>query len=231
MSERILVVEDERPIADIVRYNLQKEGYQVELAYDGREALDKALRLQPDLVLLDIMLPRISGFEVCKQLRKTMNVPILMVTARATEGDKINGLDLGADDYITKPFSPRELIARVRAALRRANSSVEKAEEPAALVLGHLRINLAKYEVTRREEVIELTVREFELLKYLALSPGKVFDREHLLKEVWGYDYFGHVRTVDVTVRRLREKIEEDPSHPCYILMKRGVGYYFRSGD
>lgn len=231
MAQLILVVEDEKPIADIVRYNLQKEGYQVELAYDGREALDKAFRLQPQLVLLDIMLPEINGFEVCKQLRKSMNIPILMVTARATEGDKINGLDLGADDYITKPFSPRELIARVKAALRRVNSFVDKGEELASLVVGDLRINLAKYEVARCDEVIDLTVREFELLKYLALSPGKVFDREHLLKEVWGYDYFGHVRTVDVTVRRLREKIEEDPGQPRYILMKRGVGYYFRSGD
>lgn len=226
MPQLILVVEDEKPIAEIVKFNLEKEGYVVELAFDGREALDKAFKQQPDLVLLDIMLPKLNGFEVCKQLRSTMSVPILMVTAKETEADKIHGLELGADDYITKPFSPRELVARVKAALRRANTLVSEAQQPVVLRLGELEINLTKYEVTKRGDVIELTVREFELLKYLVLSPGKVFDREHLLKEVWGYDYFGHVRTVDVTVRRLREKVEDDPSQPTYVLMKRGVGYY-----
>ncbi len=228
MPQLILVVEDEKPIADIVKYNLEKEGYCVELAFDGREALDKAVRQRPDLVLLDIMLPKLNGFEVCKHLRSSMSVPILMVTAKETETDKIHGLELGADDYITKPFSPRELVARVKAALRRANTLSTDSLAPASLRLGELEINLTKYEVTKRGEVIDLTVREFELLKYLLLSPGKVFDREHLLKEVWGYDYFGHVRTVDVTVRRLREKVEDDPSQPDYILMKRGVGYYSR---
>lgn len=228
MPQLILVVEDEKPIADIVKYNLEKEGYLVELAFDGREALDKAFQRQPDLVLLDIMLPKLNGFEVCKHLRGSMSVPILMVTAKETETDKIHGLELGADDYITKPFSPRELVARVKAALRRATAFTGEAQPPAALRLGELEINLTKYEVTRRGEVIDLTVREFELLKFLVLSPGKVFDREQLLKEVWGYDYFGHVRTVDVTIRRLREKVEDDPSQPGYILMKRGVGYYAR---
>ncbi|MGI6359219.1 MAG: response regulator [Bacillota bacterium] len=227
-QQLILVVEDEKPIADIVKYNLEKAGYQVELAFDGREALDKAFKQQPSLVLLDIMLPKLNGFEVCKRLRQSMNIPILMVTARETESDKISGLELGADDYITKPFSPRELIARVKAALRRAYAVQSEQTTPATIKLGELEINLTKYEVSKRGQVVELTVREFELLKYLMLSPGKVFDREHLLKEVWGYDYFGHVRTVDVTVRRLREKVEDDPSQPTYILMKRGVGYYAR---
>jgi two-component system response regulator VicR len=228
MPQLILVVEDEKPIADIVKYNLEKEGFSVDLAYDGREALDKAIKQQPDLVLLDIMLPKLNGFEVCRHLRGSMNIPILMVTAKETEADKIHGLELGADDYITKPFSPRELVARVKAALRRANALSSDNQQPTVVRLGELEINLTKYEVTRRGEVVELTVREFELLKYLALSPGKVFEREHLLKEVWGYDYFGHVRTVDVTIRRLREKVEDDPSQPNYILMKRGVGYYAR---
>lgn len=227
MPQLILVVEDEKPIAEIVKFNLEKEGFVVDLAFDGREALDKAFKRQPDLVLLDIMLPKLNGFEVCKHLRSTMSVPIIMVTAKETEADKIHGLELGADDYITKPFSPRELVARVKAALRRANTLVGgEAQQPVVLRLGELEINLTKYEVTKRGAVIELTVREFELLKFLVLSPDRVFNREQLLKEVWGYDYFGHVRTVDVTVRRLREKVEDDPSQPTYILMKRGVGYY-----
>lgn len=228
MGQLILVVEDEKPIADIVKYNLEKEGYEVEMAFDGREALDKAFRLQPDLVLLDIMLPKLNGFEVCKHLRSSMHMPILMVTAKVTEADKINGLELGADDYITKPFSPRELVARVKAALRRANAFAEEAEQPGVVTVDDLQIDFTKYTVSKRGEPINLTVREYELLKYLALSPGTVFEREHLLKEVWGYDFFGHIRTVDVTVRRLREKIEDDPSQPTYVLMKRGVGYYFK---
>ncbi len=228
MGQLILVVEDEKPIADIVKYNLEKEGYEVEVAYDGREALEKAFRLQPDLVLLDVMLPKLNGFEVCRHLRSSLNTPILMVTAKATETDKINGLELGADDYITKPFSPSELLARVKAALRRVTDLSGDTQQSSSLCLADLEIDFAKYSVSKRGEPIELTVREYELLKYLALSPGTVFDREHLLKEVWGYDYFGHVRTVDVTVRRLREKIEDDPSQPTYILMRRGVGYYFR---
>ncbi|NLY53017.1 MAG: response regulator transcription factor [Firmicutes bacterium] len=228
MGQLILVVEDEKPIAEIVKYNLENEGYKVELAFDGREALEKVFRIQPDLILLDIMLPKINGLEVCKHIRSSLNTPILMVTAKATESDKVNGLELGADDYITKPFSPRELIARVKAALRRANDFSQEKQQSSSLQVLDLEIDFAKYCVIKRGEPIDLTVREYELLKYLALSPGTVFDREHLLKEVWGYDYFGHVRTVDVTVRRLREKIEDDPSQPKYILMRRGVGYYFR---
>lgn len=228
MSQLILVVEDEKPIADIVKYNLEKAGYKVELAYDGREALEKAFRIQPDLILLDVMLPKLDGFAVCKHLRTSLNVPILMVTAKATETDKINGLELGADDYITKPFSPRELLARVKAALRRVTDFSTDKEQSNSLQIFDLEIDFANHSIVKRGEPIDLTVREYELLKYLALSPGTVFERENLLKEVWGYEYFGHVRTVDVTVRRLREKIEDDPSQPTYVLMRRGVGYYFR---
>ncbi|MGI6345465.1 MAG: response regulator [Bacillota bacterium] len=230
MAEKILVVEDEKAIADIIEYNLRKEGYEVCVAYDGREGLDLAVRESPDLVLLDIMLPKLSGLEVCKVLRSSLSVPIIMVTAKATEEDTIRGLNLGADDYITKPFSTRELVARVKAALRRQNALAgsQESSEHACLRLGELEIDLTRYAVRKNGKHVDLTVREFELLKFLALSPGKVFDREQLLKEVWGYDYFGHVRTVDVTVRRLREKIEDNPSQPVYVLMRRGVGYYFR---
>ncbi|MBS3939029.1 MAG: response regulator transcription factor [Peptococcaceae bacterium] len=234
MSPRILVVEDEKPIAEIVKFNLEREGFSVELAFNGRDALDMAIRQLPDLVILDVMLPKLDGFQVLTELRRTTGNPILMLTAKEGESDKVRGLELGADDYITKPFSPRELVARVKAHLRRAQLLVVPGEKDvSSLLCDRLVIDLVKYEVRKGGQPIELTVREFELLKYLALNRGRVFDREHLLKEVWGYNYFGDGRTVDVTIRRLREKIEDDPSanNAKYVLTRRGVGYYFRELD
>ena len=234
MGPKILVVEDEKPIAEIIQFNLEREGYSVVLAFNGQDALDMAIRDMPDLIILDVMLPKLDGFQVCKEIRRTSNTPILMLTAKEAESDKVKGLTLGADDYITKPFSPRELVARVKAHLRRNNIiATQEATEASSLGYADLIIDLVKYEVRKASISIELTVREFELLKYLALHPGRVFDREHLLKEVWGYDYFGDGRTVDVTVRRLREKIEDDPSagNAKYVLTRRGVGYYFCSPD
>lgn len=238
MAEKILVVDDERPIADILQFNLEREGFQVVLAHSGEEALEVFRREQPHLILLDIMLPKGDGFSVCKELRKVSTVPILMLTAKESEIDKVLGLELGADDYVTKPFSPRELIARVKALLRRARPVAGKAAAAGTapnktggdlLQLGELTIDLERYLVERGGERIDLTPREFDLLKFLALHPGQVFSREALCREVWGYDYFGDARTVDVTVRRLREKIEPDPSQPRYLLTRRGVGYYVRS--
>lgn len=196
-------------------------------AYDGAEGLSLALSKLPDLILLDVMLPKMDGFEVCKKVREKSSVPIIMLTAREEEVDKVLGLELGADDYMTKPFSIRELSARIKANLRR--SVVEKSEEAETNTIssGELSINTERYEVTKNGKVIEITVREFELLKFLAMQPDKIFSRETLLSSVWGYEYYGDVRTVDVTVRRLREKIEDDPSSPKYIVTKRGVGYYF----
>ncbi|MBT9156590.1 MAG: Transcriptional regulatory protein WalR [Firmicutes bacterium] len=231
MNPKILVVEDEKPIAEIIKFNLEKENYSVSLAYNGQDALSMAIRHLPDLIILDLMLPKLDGFQVCRELRRTTNTPILMLTAKGAESDKVKGLALGADDYITKPFSPRELVARVKAHLRRSGIiSAAEERETSALVSDGLVIDLVKYEVRKGDTPIDLTVREFELLKYLALHRGRVFDREHLLKEVWGYDYFGDGRTVDVTVRRLREKIEDDPiaANAKYVLTRRGVGYYFR---
>lgn len=223
----ILVVEDEKPIAEILKVNLVKNGYKVLNAFDGDEAVNLALTTQPDLILLDVMLPKQDGFSVCKKVRETMSTPIIMLTARAEEVDKVLGLELGADDYITKPFSLRELMARVKANLRRSSIATVDSNEP--ICFGELEINAERYEVKKRGEVIDLTYREFELLKYLATQSGKIFSREHLLNKVWDYEYVGDDRTVDVTIRRLREKIEDDPSNPIYILTKRGVGYYFGS--
>lgn len=229
MPAKILVVEDEKLIAEMIQFNLEKEGYSVFLAFDGKEALNKAFQLNPDLILLDIMLPKMDGFAVCQQLRQSLTTPIIMLTAKETEKDKVKGLELGADDYVTKPFSPRELLARVKANLRRVKVfDSEPDQERTMLDFGVIKIDMDKYEVIKRDEAVELTVREFELLKYLALNAGRVFTREELLKEVWGYDYYGDMRTVDVTVRRLREKIEDNPSEPEFVITKRGVGYYFR---
>lgn len=229
MNKKILVVDDEKPIADILKFNLEREGYSVELAYDGQEAIDKTHRCNPDLILLDIMLPKIDGFAVCKMLRQNYQTPIIMLTAKEEEVDKVLGLELGADDYITKPFSVRELLARVKANLRRAEIPAGgDANSGNCIKLGSLVIDLGKYEVRKEGKTIELTLREFELIKYLASQAEQVFTRETLLEDVWGYEYYGDVRTVDVTIRRLREKIEDDSSNPKYIITKRGVGYYFR---
>lgn len=234
MSKTILVVDDEKPIADILQFNLIKEGYHVICAYDGEEALQKVEEEQPDLMLLDIMLPKRDGMEVCREIRKKYDFPIIMLTAKGSEIDKVLGLEMGADDYVTKPFSTRELIARVKANMRRLNVSTqveETVEETNDIVVGSLTIQPDAYLVLKRDEAIELTHREFELLHYLAKHIGQVMTREHLLQTVWGYDYFGDVRTVDVTIRRLREKIEDNPSHPTWIVTRRGVGYYLRNPE
>ena len=198
-------------------------------AYDGEEALAKVESEHPDLILLDLMLPKIDGLEVARQVRKKYNMPIIMVTAKDSEIDKVLGLELGADDYVTKPFSNRELVARVKANLRRQSSIAKQAtneEESNDIQIGDLVIKPDAYIVTKNNKMIELTHREFELLYYLAQHLGQVMTRENLLQTVWGYDYFGDVRTVDVTMRRLREKVEDDPSHPQWLITRRGVGYY-----
>ncbi|AIE61673.1 response regulator YycF [Bacillus methanolicus] len=234
MEKKILVVDDEKPIADILQFNLKKEGFDVYCAYDGNTAIEMVEEIQPDLILLDIMLPQRDGIEVCREVRKKYEMPIIMLTAKDSEIDKVLGLELGADDYVTKPFSTRELIARVKANLRRHQQIASKPgeeEESNEITVGSLVIQPDAYVVSKRGETIELTHREFELLHYLAKHIGQVMTREHLLQTVWGYDYYGDVRTVDVTVRRLREKIEDNPSHPIWIVTRRGVGYYLRNPE
>lgn len=229
MSKKILIVEDEKPIADIISFNLKKEGYDVIIAYDGQEAINKTLNDNPDLILLDVMLPKKDGFQVLKEIRQKLQTPVLMVTAKEEEVDKVLGLELGADDYITKPFSMRELVARVKANLRRTELS-SQSNNSEIIDIGDLVIDASKYEVRRNDKVIDLTQREYELLKFLATRAEQVFTREQLLEEVWGYEYYGDIRTVDVTIRRLREKVEDSSGEYKYILTKRGVGYYFRRG-
>ncbi len=235
-QKTILIVDDEQPIREILVYNLKKEGYNTIEASDGITALNIALEKYPDLILLDIMLPKMDGLSVCKRIKNSYNVPILMLTAKDSEIDKILGLELGADDYITKPFSVRELIARVKANLRKVeNLSVARQENDTAkkkdnkIVVNDLELDLDKFEVKIRGEIIDLTVREFEVIKFLASQPGQVVTRETLLEKVWGYEYYGDIRTVDVTVRRIREKIEKDTSSPKILITKRGVGYYIAS--
>ena len=236
-QKTILVVDDEQPIIDILVYNLEKEGYNVKEANDGITAVDVALEKRPDLILLDIMLPKLDGLSVCKRIKNSLNVPILMLTAKDGEIDKILGLELGADDYITKPFSVRELVARVKANLRKVDASLnsktiddkQEKKKESKISVGDLELDLDKFEVKVRGEVIDLTLREFEVLKFLASEPGQVVTRETLLEKVWGYEYYGDIRTVDVTVRRIREKIEKDTSTPQILITKRGVGYYIVS--
>ena len=225
MKGKVLVIDDEKPIAEILKYNLENEGFSVLVAYDGEEALRLAFLEKPDIILLDIMLPRIDGFSVCKQIRQKLDVPIIMLTARESEIDKIMGLELGADDYVTKPFSVRELIARIKATLRRVKM---QKKTPEIIICGELVLDLGKMELKKGQRHIELTYREFNLMAFLMKNAGYVFSREKLLEEVWGYDYIGDVRTVDVAVRRLREKIEDDPGNPYYLCTKRGAGYYLR---
>lgn len=230
MSSKILVIDDEKAIADIIKFNLEKEGYKVSTAYDGEEGVQAVEDVLPDLVILDIMMPKKDGFQVLKEIRMKHNFPVIMLTAKEEEVDKVLGLELGADDYITKPFSMRELTARVKANLRRVNysNSTNSENTNSIITSGDLVIDLNKYEVKKSGKVIELTLREFELLKFLATSSNQVFSREQLLEEVWGYEYYGDIRTVDVTIRRLREKIEDGDGEFKYIITKRGVGYYFR---
>ena len=231
MERTILIVEDDKHINDILVLTFQKEGYKVLSALDGIKGLDMALNENPDIILLDVMLPGLDGFEVLKKLReKSLHTPVIMLTARDDEVDTVLGLELGADDYITKPYSNRELTARVKANLRRSSYETPadtQKPEPSTILSGELSINTERYEVTKAGKVLDITLREFERLKFLAMQPDKIFSREQLLENVWGYEYYGDVRTVDVTVRRLREKIEDDPSMPKYIITKRGVGYYF----
>lgn len=229
MNEKILVVDDEKNIVDIIKYNLKKEGYNVLTASDGEEAIDINEKEKPDLILLDIMMPKLDGYAACRKIREKYDTPIIMLTARAEEVDKVLGLELGADDYVTKPFGTRELMARVKANLRRGThlDSDKESKDKNLLVFRNLSIDVKLFEVKKDGKPIDLTLREFELLKFLASQKDQVFSRETLLEKVWGYEYFGDVRTVDVTVRRLREKIEYDPGKPTFIVTKRGVGYYF----
>ena len=224
---KILIVEDDAPIAELLAYRLRKEGYDTGIAGTGAKALQLAAGVHPDLILLDWQLPDISGLEVCRRVNEELHIPVIMVTARNMVEDKVLGLELGADDYITKPFSLRELMARVKANLRRSGLSSWNSEHTGILEFGNLQIDTEKYEVTKCGKHVDLTSREFDLLKFLATSGGKVFTREILLNKVWDYEYYGDVRTVDVTIRRLREKIEDNPSEPKFIMTKRGVGYYF----
>ena len=231
MGKRILVVDDEKSIVDILRLNLQKEGYTVSEAYDGAEAVEKALAEnsedRPDLILLNVMLPEMNGFDVCKKIRESSTVPIVMITAREDEVDKVLGLEIGADDYVTKPFSMRELLARVKANMRRVEIEPIKEDNNDIIEVGCFKLDCNRYELYKGDKLIDLTVREFELIKFLSAQPNKIYSRKSLLEYVWDYEYYGDVRTVDVTVRRVREKIEEDPSQPKHIMTKRGVGYYF----
>ncbi|MBE1443873.1 response regulator YycF [Paenibacillus sp. OAS669] len=230
---KILVVDDEQPIADILKFNLEKEGHEVICAYDGGMAVELAFKEEPDLILLDLMLPVKDGMDVCREVRVRLNTPIIMLTAKDNEIDKVLGLELGADDYVTKPFGTRELLARVKAHLRRQakaqSPSQSDAEARQGLRIQSLFIDTDMYVVYKDEVPLDLTHREFELVQYLAKNSGKVMTREHLLQAVWGFEYYGDVRTVDVTIRRLREKIEDDPSHPEYILTRRGLGYMMRN--
>lgn len=228
----VLIVDDEKPIVDILEYNLKKEGYNTLIANDGMEAVNIALEQKPNIILLDIMLPKMDGLTVCKKVRTALNIPIIMLTAKEEEIDKILGLELGADDYVTKPFSVRELIARIKANLRKyelsqgAVAETEAKENNRKITIGDLQLDLDKFEVKVRGKKVDLTVREFEVLRYLANQPGQVVSRELLLEKVWGYEYFGDIRTVDVTVRRIREKIEDDTTYPKILVTKRGIGYY-----
>ena len=241
MAVKVLVVDDEKLIVKGLKFSLEQDDMEVECAYDGEEALEYAKNNQYDIILLDIMLPKLDGLSVCKRVKNIMNVPILMVTAKDDELDKILGLELGADDYITKPFSIRELLARVKANLRKADvianvkqeeKEVKKPEETPELKrtniikVGVLTLDLDRFEVMVNDRIVDLTLREFEVLKFLASDPGQVITRETLLEKVWGYEYYGDIRTVDVTVRRIREKIEKDTSNPKILITKRGVGYY-----
>jgi len=225
MDKTVLIVDDEKNIVDILSFNLKKEGFEIFSAYDGEAALAQYAQKRPDLILLDVMLPLLDGFEVCRRIRASDKItPIIMLTAREEETDKVLGLDLGADDYITKPFSIRELQARVKANIRRTD--VQTVPQSGDNTDGFV-IDKERYDVYIDGQGAELTQREFELISFLAASPGKVFSREELLHDVWQYEFFGDLRAVDVAVRRLREKIEDDPSQPRYIVTKRGVGYYY----
>lgn len=227
--DKILIVDDENSIRELVKYNLTKEGFQIDEAEEGNKALELIAKNSPNLIVLDLMLPGIDGLEICRKLRqneKTAQIPIIMLTARAEEVDKIVGLEMGADDYLTKPFSPRELVARVKALLRRAKPVINKKEDN--IIRDGLVISPERFEVKLNDRNIDLTPKEFQLLVQLAIGPGKVFTREFLLENIWGYDYLGDTRTVDVHIRHLRQKLEVDPSQPEFIETIRGIGYKFK---
>lgn len=225
-NELVLVVDDEKTLVKALSFNLEKEGFRVEKAYDGEEALQKVFDLKPDIVVLDLMLPEVDGFEVCRRIRKKLEVPIIMLTARTEDIDKVLGLELGADDYLTKPFNSRELVARIRAILRRSTFREDEAKK--LLQIGKLQIDLLQHRVRLDGKDINLTTKEFALLSFLAANAGNVYSREQLLEQIWGYDYYGDVRTVDVHIRHLREKVETDPGNPDLILTIWGTGYKIR---
>lgn len=228
MSKRVLVVDDEKLIVKGIRFSLEQDGMEVTCAYDGEEALNLAKETEYDIVLLDIMLPKLNGLEVCQQIREFSNVPIIMLTAKGEDMDKILGLEYGADDYITKPFNILEVKARIKAILRRADKSTKEAEKSKTVEIGDLRMDCESRRVFINSREINLTAKEFDVLELLVFNPNKVYSRENLLNIVWGYEYPGDVRTVDVHIRRLREKIEVNPSEPKYVHTKWGVGYYFQ---
>ena len=227
-KKKILAVDDESSIIDLLKYNLEKEGYSFVSAVDGEEGFNKVMSEKPDLVLLDVMLPKMDGLSVCRKIRQeNVNVPVIMLSARGEEIDKILGLEIGADDYITKPFSTRELIARVKANLRKVEQEGNSFQKGNKITVGGLTLDTDKFEVNVRGEIIsDLTRREFEVLKFLAQRHGQIVTRETLLEKVWGYEYYGDIRTVDVTIRRIREKIEKNTSNPKILITKRGIGYY-----
>jgi len=228
LPAKILIVDDEKNIVNILKFNLKKEGYEIVEAYDGKEAIDKTFSEKPDLILLDVMLPIYDGFTVCKKLRERVQTPIIMLTAKEEEVDKVLGLELGADDYVTKPFSPRELLARIKSNLRRYDMLNNQTNEKIIKIFD-IEIDESKYEVTRKNELIDLTSREFELLVYLVDNIGTVISREKLLETIWNYEYYGDMRTVDVTISRLRDKLSSDTNK--YIITKRGIGYYFKKEE
>ena len=231
MAKKVLIVDDEKAIVEILQYNLEKNEFETLVAFDGKQALELAQTQDPDLILLDIMMPEMDGFEVCKALRDGgSNVPIIMLTAREDETDKVFGLEIGADDYITKPFSIRELMARVKANIRRSAAAAPAAQPEKnenVLQVKDLTIDMDRHAVYRDGKEIDLTEREYNILQLMAAEPGKIFSREELMRQVWQYDYFGDLRTVDVAMRRFREKLEKKPAEPEYIMTRRGAGYYF----
>ncbi len=224
-ENKVLIVEDDPNLLETLKYNLLKEGYDAVTAADGAQAVEIARREKPDLIILDIMLPKMNGFEVCRILRKEMKTPIMMLTARADETDKIVGLEIGADDYVTKPFSIRELLARVHAMLRRAKMTAAPVDDTASIKTGNLEVDTARHRASISGAPLELSPKEFDMLAFLVKNKGLVFTREQLLEKVWGYDFAGDTRTVDVHIRWLRQKIEKDPAHPEYFVTVRGTGY------
>ena len=227
MAQRVLVVDDEKLIVKGIRFSLEQEGMEVDCAYDGEEAVQKAKENEYDIILLDVMLPKLDGFEVCQQIREFSSVPVIMLTAKGDDMDKILGLEYGADDYITKPFNILEVKARIKAIIRRTKKKAPEKENRKVVEKGDLHLDCDSRRLNIGGKEINLTAKEFDLLELMALNPNKVYSRDHLLNAVWGYDYPGDVRTVDVHIRRLREKIEANPSEPKYVHMKWGVGYYF----